>query len=280
MAPRICVLIPAYNRADLIGRAIRSVLASDYPDLRVIVSDNGSTDGCLEAARAAAGGDPRFQFIAHPENRGPLPNWRSCLEAAEGDLVHWLWSDDWVEPAFYGTLVAGMEAHGAQMALCRPKIVCAAEGWERPSPCPEGPCLGARALLAAAVRRNALPVSPAAYLLPLKAVREHFRDDIPAFGDLDCTRRAIGADVLMILGSLLASQAVYVHSEPLVSFNAHESSISVTSGARLLESHYAWAKAWWCHRMGLPRWWSLKDIRRLWRGGHHGAAFWALRGGV
>lgn len=280
MPPRISVLIPAYNRADLIGRAIGSVLASDYPELSVVVSDNGSTDGCLAAARAAAGGDPRFQFIAHPENRGPLPNWKSCLEAAEGDLVHWLWSDDWVEPAFYTTLVAGMQAHEAQMALCRPKIVSTTEGWERPCPCPEGPRRAAPALLRAAVRRNALPVSPAAYLLPLPAVRRHFHDDIPALGDLDCTHRAIGADVLMILGSLRTSRAVYVHGEPLVSFNAHESSISVTSGARLLESHYAWAKAWWCRRMGLPRWWSLKDFRRLWRGGHREAALRALRGGL
>ncbi|MFN7957758.1 MAG: glycosyltransferase [Holophagaceae bacterium] len=280
MSPRICVLIPAYNRADLIGRAIGSVLASDYPDLRVIVSDNGSTDGCLAAARSAAGGDPRFEFIAHHENRGPLPNWRSCLEAAKGDLVHWLWSDDWVEPAFYTTLVEGMEAQGAQMALCRPKIVSASEGWERISACPEGPRHEARTLLTAAVRRNALPVSPAAYLLPLEAVLRNFCDDIPTIGDLDCTRRAIGADLLMILGSLRASQAVYVHGEPLVSFNAHEASISVTSGARLLEGHYAWAKAWWCRRMGLPRFWSLKDVRRLWRGGHRRAALWALRGGL
>ncbi|HEX4022853.1 MAG TPA: glycosyltransferase [Acidobacteriaceae bacterium] len=51
--PQIAVLIPAYNEEKVIARTIRSVLHSDYPFLRVIVIDDGSTDGTYEAARAA-----------------------------------------------------------------------------------------------------------------------------------------------------------------------------------------------------------------------------------
>jgi len=51
--PRVAVLIPAYNEEKVIVRTIRSVLKSDYPDLRVVVIDDGSLDGTFDAAREA-----------------------------------------------------------------------------------------------------------------------------------------------------------------------------------------------------------------------------------
>ena len=49
--PAVAVLIPAYNEEKVIERTVRAVLASDYPDLRVIVIDDGSRDRTLEVAR-------------------------------------------------------------------------------------------------------------------------------------------------------------------------------------------------------------------------------------
>ena len=47
------MLVPAYNEEKVIERTVRSVLDSDYPNLRVIVIDDGSSDATLEVARAA-----------------------------------------------------------------------------------------------------------------------------------------------------------------------------------------------------------------------------------
>ena len=52
-APRVAVLIPAYNEEKVIVRTIRSVLKSDYENIRVIVIDDGSTDRTYDAAREA-----------------------------------------------------------------------------------------------------------------------------------------------------------------------------------------------------------------------------------
>jgi cellulose synthase/poly-beta-1,6-N-acetylglucosamine synthase-like glycosyltransferase len=51
--PKVAVLIPAYNEEKVIERTVRAVLNSDYPNLRVIVIDDGSKDRTLEVARAA-----------------------------------------------------------------------------------------------------------------------------------------------------------------------------------------------------------------------------------
>ncbi len=51
--PPVAVLVPAYNEEKVIARTIRSALRSDYPNLRVIVIDDGSSDTTLDAARAA-----------------------------------------------------------------------------------------------------------------------------------------------------------------------------------------------------------------------------------
>jgi cellulose synthase/poly-beta-1,6-N-acetylglucosamine synthase-like glycosyltransferase/peptidoglycan/xylan/chitin deacetylase (PgdA/CDA1 family)/spore germination protein YaaH len=51
--PPVAVLVPAYNEEKVIERTVRAVLASNYPDLHVIVIDDGSTDRTLEVARRA-----------------------------------------------------------------------------------------------------------------------------------------------------------------------------------------------------------------------------------
>jgi glycosyltransferase involved in cell wall biosynthesis len=270
--PTISVLIPAYNRAHTIARCLHSALNSNYQSLEVIVADNGSTDGTLEIARQAAAGDPRVSFISHPRNLGPLANWHSCLTKATGDLVHWLWSDDWIEPNFYRTLVDGMQCQKADMALCAARVTCPDEGWSyishslRPTSRDD--------LLQLALSEFRLPFSPAAALLPMASVRRHFTISIPQVGAINCNRRAIGADALMIIGSLYDSQKCYMHPDPLVYFRAWADSISISS-SKLLATHYAWARLWWSRRHGIPRRLSLKDIGRLTLGGHPIAA---LRG--
>lgn len=88
--PRVSVVIPTYNRGNLIGQAIDSVLAQSYSDFEIIVSDDGSTDDT--AARVARYGD-RVRYVrtanggvAHARNVG--------TREARGDYLAYLDSDD------------------------------------------------------------------------------------------------------------------------------------------------------------------------------------------
>jgi len=64
--PLVSVILPARNEAHNIARCVSSILSTTYPNLELIVVDDGSTDGTGQLAREAAEGDPRVRVIACP----------------------------------------------------------------------------------------------------------------------------------------------------------------------------------------------------------------------
>jgi glycosyltransferase involved in cell wall biosynthesis len=95
-APRVSVCIPAYNGAEFIGEAIRSVLGQSFGDFEIVIMDDGSTDGTVEAARAFA--DPRIRIIINPQNLGQRENWNKALAEARGEFFKLLPQDDFLYP--------------------------------------------------------------------------------------------------------------------------------------------------------------------------------------
>ncbi len=87
----ISVIIPTYNRRDLLLRAIDSVLAQTCADLECIVVDDGSTDGTEAATREI--GDARLRYIRQ-ENAGACAARNRGIDAARGDLIAFQDSDD------------------------------------------------------------------------------------------------------------------------------------------------------------------------------------------
>lgn len=88
---RFSVIIPVYNRAEIVGEAIRSVLDQSVEDFEVIVVDDGSTDGTAEVVREQYGSEVR---LLRQENKGPGAARNRGIEAARGDFVTFLDSDD------------------------------------------------------------------------------------------------------------------------------------------------------------------------------------------
>ena len=107
--PLVSVCIPTYNRASMVGDAIRSALAQTYETIEVLVVDNASTDDT--AAVVSSFTDPRLTYIRNERNLGLFGNFNRCIELAQGKYIHILHSDDMVPPEFTETCVRFLEEH-------------------------------------------------------------------------------------------------------------------------------------------------------------------------
>jgi glycosyltransferase involved in cell wall biosynthesis len=89
--PTVSVVIPTFNRARLVVRAIDSVLTQTYRDFEVVVVDDGSTDGTREALAEVG---PPVRVIHHEVNRGRSAARNTGIRAARGRFIGFLDADD------------------------------------------------------------------------------------------------------------------------------------------------------------------------------------------
>ena len=94
-APKVSVIIPTYNRADMVGDAIQSVIDQTYHSWELIIVDDGSQDNTSEVV--AQFSDPRIRYI-YQENK-KLPAARNTgIRASSGEYLVFLDSDDLFMP--------------------------------------------------------------------------------------------------------------------------------------------------------------------------------------
>jgi glycosyltransferase involved in cell wall biosynthesis len=111
----ITVCIPVFNRRDLVGEAIRSVLAQDVEDLDLLVVDNCSTDGTWEYLNSLS--DSRLRVFRNERNIGMFGNFNRCGELASGDFVLFLCSDDRLAPGFLAHAIRRLDAEPRAVML-------------------------------------------------------------------------------------------------------------------------------------------------------------------
>lgn len=107
MTPKISVILPVHNRADVLPRAIQSVLDQELRDFELIVIDDGSSDASVEVAESF--GDARIRLIRLDRNRGGNVARNEGIRAAGGPLIAFLDSDDRYLPDKLAWTVAEFE---------------------------------------------------------------------------------------------------------------------------------------------------------------------------
>lgn len=90
----VSVVIPTYNRADTVPRAVQSVLAQTWPAKEIVVVDDGSSDNTREVL---SGQGPQVKYV-YQDNQGVSAARNTGIRAASGDLIALLDSDDEWEP--------------------------------------------------------------------------------------------------------------------------------------------------------------------------------------
>lgn len=112
--PLVSVIIPTYNRAAVVGRAVESVLSQTYSRIEVLIVDDGSTDDTQAVLRHYS---DRVQVITQ-KNQGPTIARNRGIERSRGDIVAFLDSDDYWLPSKLSRQVRLLDQAGPAVPCC------------------------------------------------------------------------------------------------------------------------------------------------------------------
>jgi glycosyltransferase involved in cell wall biosynthesis len=120
-SPKASVLIPVYNGERHLPECLDSVLAQDFRDLEILLSDDGSTDGSAKIIENYAARNSHLRWWRNPKNLGLTANTNVCIRAAQGEYLKFVHQDDLLLSASaISKLAAELDRNpGVSLAACR-----------------------------------------------------------------------------------------------------------------------------------------------------------------
>jgi glycosyltransferase involved in cell wall biosynthesis len=127
---RVSIIIPVYNASAYIEACLASLVAQTFNDIEVLLVDDHGHDDSMERARRFIEARPSgktFRLLATPHNMGPGPARNVGIDAAQGDYIGFVDSDDVVEPDFCERLYQVAKTHDADLSYCQAMLVKSTE---------------------------------------------------------------------------------------------------------------------------------------------------------
>lgn len=127
--PLVSIGVPVFNGENGLARALDSLLAQDYPNLEIIISDNASTDATPAICESYVRKDSRVKYVRSEINHGAVDNFNRVFQLSSGKYFMWAAHDDQRHRFLVSTCVAKME-QCPEAALCQARIAMFIEGRE------------------------------------------------------------------------------------------------------------------------------------------------------
>ena len=114
--PLITVIVPVYNVREYLDTCVGSIANQTYHNLEILLIDDGSTDGSAELCDTWSERDSRIRVI-HQLNSGAGHSRNVGLDMASGELIGFVDSDDWIEPAMFEQLYRNLISERADLSI-------------------------------------------------------------------------------------------------------------------------------------------------------------------
>lgn len=115
MSPKVSIIIPCYNQAPYLPKAIESLLSQTWEDWECIIVDDGSTDNSADIVKKCCAEDKRF-FLYQKENGGSATARNMGLEKAQGEYIQFLDADDSMDSRKLERQIALMDEKQSDMS--------------------------------------------------------------------------------------------------------------------------------------------------------------------
>lgn len=241
----VSILIPVYNRENLIEETVQSALNQTYKNIEIIVVDNQSTDNTWEILQKLASQYERIKIFQNETNIGPVRNWKRCIDEANGEYGKILWSDDLIAPEFLDKTVPYLVNNDVGFVFTGTEIFI--DGTNKQSShyfIGESGIYDSNRYINGVLFDGSYPVSPGCALFRIKDLKKNLLIDIPNKVNSDFSMHAIGNDLLIFLLTANQYKNFAFVNEKLAFFRAHEGSISIQSNDGKLPIHYNLASAY------------------------------------
>lgn len=222
------IIIPTFNRAHLVTRAVESAINQTYP-CEIVVCDHGSTDNTPDVMEQYKG---KIRYIRREEDRGPIVCWRDGIEQATGEIVHITYDDDWLMPTFMEKTIAKLDD---DIGFVYTRVIMHHQDKSKTSiGLKHPPKLGYMKDIAQYLIQRLIAISPGCAIFRRKDALKNLLLQIPNAQGLYGKDSGVGEDLLLFLLTSCDYPKYFHISEPLACFLSHSGSITV--GARL-EGH-------------------------------------------
>ena len=116
--PLVSIGMPVYNGADFLHSAFESLLAQDYDNFELIISDNHSTDSTQEICLDYLARDNRIRYHRNKTNVGAINNFNRVFELSQGEYFMWAAHDDLREPSYISSCLEILEMNSNVILCC------------------------------------------------------------------------------------------------------------------------------------------------------------------
>ena len=225
--PLISIVIPVFNREDLIKDCIESCLKQTYTNLEIIVMDNCSNDSSFSIANNFANKYSNIFVYRQHENVGPVLNWLDALKKAKGDYLKILFSDDILYPSFIEETYdkfqsdTGFVISSFDMGESPTKTILQNDWYGIDGK------ISSEKYINNAVRKFAFCVSPGAALFRTKDVLDVFETEIPSPSLSNFKSHGAGPDLLIFLRIAAMYDNIYKINKALTFFRSHKNSQTI-----------------------------------------------------
>lgn len=252
----VSILIPVYNRKNIIVETINCAINQTYDNFEVIVCDNKSTDGTWEILKDFSQNDSRIKIYQNEKNIGPVRNWNRCFEEANGSYFKILWSDDIISVDFLEETVPVLEKNKDVGFVFTKTELFFETGikMEAHRFGKSGIYSGLNFVKAHLLNNKKAPVSPGNALFRSSDVRKNIIIDINNPRNLDFSRYGAGNDLLIFLLALENYSSFYFVDKTLSFFRVHSDSFTESNN---LDEYYCFAKKYFLEKTS--KFLNLKD---------------------
>ena len=252
--PLVSIIVPVYNVESFLRPCVESVLAQTMPDWELFLVDDGSTDASGAILREYEDRNPRIHGIFQ-ENAGASAARNRGLDAAEGEYIAFLDSDDRYEPEMLETLLAAVRREQADIAACG-----AVTFWEDGSREPENMPLRPQVLAGRdAVMEHFLRGEQGLYCVWNRLYRREI------LGEIRFSPYTRGEDALFNVKVMARCKRLVNVSDCLYDYRRREGSVmSESFSPRMLDLVRSWAEIFRIMEEGFPALRSVSAAKTVW----------------